>query len=182
MNASGRRTLTMIGMGLVASATVGLSASAASASTVTDTAVPTIGGHTTEAGHAGTAIRSQDHQDDHASRNDRNNDHGHDNQRDNDRRGHGARDHDRHGHGDHDHGRGQDHRRWGNGHVRTAWHGHARAQSYTVAYYRGRHACETAGHIGERRGYWDDSDCLRLGHSNIYGLQVVEYHGRHRHI
>jgi hypothetical protein len=53
----------------------------------------------------------------------------------------------------------------------------------TVGYFRNPTACRIAGAIGERRGQWDDSYCVRVGggfRRGLWALQV-SYDNHHGH-
>jgi hypothetical protein len=56
--------------------------------------------------------------------------------------------------------------------AKTDW-GHDRI----VGYFRSPSACRTAGYIGERRGKWDNSDCIRVRggfRRGLWALSVSE--------
>jgi hypothetical protein len=47
--------------------------------------------------------------------------------------------------------------------------------------FRNKQACNVAGWIGEKRNWWDDSDCYRIGGRNgKYVLIAHQYGRRHR--
>ncbi|MFB9414770.1 hypothetical protein [Dactylosporangium matsuzakiense] len=98
---------------------------------------------------------------------------GHDGDRDG-RNGHDGRDGDR--------GRDQQgdwHDRDNRGHqhdVRFA----PKARTFTVDFYRSRHACRSDARAGVRRGQWDKASCQQVGHRHLYKLTATVYQGRHR--
>ncbi len=193
MNAKARRSLTIVGMGVVAGAALGLSGTAASAAAPTDIAVPVAAGHTSTAGQtdrgAGHADRGADSKNDHKDgrQNGRDGDGGrNDNDRGNDNNDRG--DHDN-GRGDHNDGRGNDggrDHRDGRGDDRdNRGHQHnvrfvPKTRTFTVDYYRSRHACQSDARAGVRRGTWDKASCQQVGHRHLYKLTATVYQGRHR--
>jgi hypothetical protein len=213
MNTNSRRTMTLVGMGLLAGTALGLTATAASANTTHGDHSGGTTSHQNDHGNGGAQGHGQGDHDGHGNGHG-NGDHdghgngngGHDGHGNGGHDGHGNGNggHDGHGnghsngHGDRDHdGRGRDNGRGDHdrrGHrdgrdVRGArfnsvdWRARgagAQASTYTVAFFQGRNACETAGHYGEWLGEWDDSACMKAGHGNVYALMAVDYKGRHR--
>ncbi|GAA3300614.1 hypothetical protein Dvina_30320 [Dactylosporangium vinaceum] len=213
MNAKARRTLTVVGMGVVAGAALGLSGTAASAASVaspTDVAVPVTTTATQQHGsdqartggvQSRDGQRSDDGKHDDGKRGDGRHDDGHGDgsgsqpsghsgdQRDDRGNDHGGRSDDHGGNdgrgdrGGND-GRGRDQQgdwrdRDNRGHqhdVRFA----PKARTFTVDFYRSRHACRSDARAGVRRGQWDKASCQQVGHRHLYKLTATVYQGRHR--
>ncbi|WP_433222385.1 hypothetical protein ACQP00_23325 [Dactylosporangium sp. CS-047395] len=185
MNARTRRSLTIVGMGVVAGAALGLSgtaASAASTASPTDIAAVPVKSSTHTAPAAQTDTRGNDGNHRGNDGNNRGNDDGNDgnnrgNQHDNRGNDRGNQQDNR---GNDGNGRGND----GNG--RDGRHDHdvrqvqQRTRTFTVDHYRSKHACQSDARTGVRRGYWDKATCTQVGHRHLYELRATVYQGHHR--